>query len=149
VSTRAKLVFRVAARAGTGENAGASLATGYTLPFIWTHVQTEIACDGTTQSAVAYSGIPSTVIYQNDQQVAADTQADDWGNFTKAGGRGRVLPGQGNLYVPCRTKLFNLAPATLSPGRSCSALADGAAPFFAARKPEPLPGGGRPPGDTR
>jgi hypothetical protein len=50
-----RIQYKVAARAGTAENAGNPFISGYTLPFVWTVVQTELHCDGSSPTVVTYS----------------------------------------------------------------------------------------------
>ena len=119
-----RIQYKVAARAGTAENAGNPFISGYTLPFVWTVVQTKLHCDGSSPTVVTYSKMPSTVVYKDGRQVFTDRQTSDWGGFIKSGSRGQVRRGHGNLYRPCRAQGFGLAPtATLTP--DCRGLTTG------------------------
>ncbi|MGH3696572.1 MAG: hypothetical protein ACRDRX_21725 [Pseudonocardiaceae bacterium] len=101
------LIYKVAARAGTSENAGTgSLTGGRSLPFIWTVVQTDLRCDGSSPTTVTYSQIPSTVIYKNGREVVSLRQSDDWGRFIKSGGHA-PLNGSGKLYDACSSRSFD------------------------------------------
>jgi hypothetical protein len=120
-----RVQYQVAVRAGTAENAGNPLLSGYSLPFVWTVVQTELHCDGSAPTVVTYSKMPSIVVYQDGREVFSDRQTSDWGGFIKAGGRGHVRSGHGRLYESCSAHGFALVPtATLTP--DCHGLATGA-----------------------
>lgn len=123
----AQLVFRIAARAGTAENAGSPSISGYVLPFIWTMIQVQLNCNGSAPTAISYSQIPSTVVFKDGVQEFSDTQTGDWGKFTKTGGRTSVVNGHGKLYTPCRTNFVDDGPRP-SP-LDCATLASGGAPF--------------------
>jgi len=118
----ARIIYRVAARAGTAENGGNPGVSGYSLPFIWTLVQEQLSCGKAPAALVTYSQMPSTMIYKDGARVLADIQTSDLGEFVKEGGIGNPIPGKGNLYIPCRAfGMDQLSGVAITP--DCNAAA--------------------------